>query len=143
MKRSQEAFTLIELLLVIGIIAILVSITIQAINPTRQLGQARNAQRRADMQAIINAVHQYQVDRNVLPSGIPIGVPQEICVTDAISCNSGVNLDMLTGAYVVRIPSDPQATGTGTDYTIVQNFHRRITVEAPLAEQGETISISR
>lgn len=140
----RPAFTLIELLLVIGIIAILLTITLQAINPTRQLGATRNAQRRSDIQTILNAVHQYGVDhRGNLPSSIPNGTAQIICRTSAASCTNGVNLHALSGAYLVSIPGDPQATGTGTLYSIVRDMNGRITVTAPQAELGEAISISR
>lgn len=142
--RSRSAFTLIELLLVIGIISVLLVLTLQAINPTRQLGATRNAQRRSDIQTILNAVHQYGVDhRGNLPASIPTGTPLFICQTGAESCINGVNLNALSGAYVVAMPHDPQATGTGTLYTIMRDSGGRITVTAPQAELGEGILISR
>lgn len=141
---SKRGFTLIELLLVIGIIAILAAIVIVAINPTKQLGDARNAQRRSDVNTILNAVYQYAIDHNgTLPSGIPTTTPAEVCVTGAESCNNGVDLDVLTGSYLVRVPADPQASGTGADYTIVRDTNGRVTVAAPSAEQSATISVTR
>jgi len=139
----KRGFTLIELLLVIGIIAILAAIVIVAINPTKQLGDARNAQRRSDVNTVLNAVYQYAIDHNgSLPSGIPTTTAKEICVTGAASCDGGVDLDVLTGSYLVKIPADPQATGTGTDYTIVKDANNRITVAAPAAE-NTTITVTR
>lgn len=142
--QARRGFTLIELLLVIGIIAILASIVIVAINPTKQLGDARNAQRRSDVNTILNAVYQYAIDNNGnLPSGIPTTTALEICVTGAASCNGGVDLDALTGSYLVRIPTDPQyTTGTGSDYTIVQDANGRITVTAPSTEPSTDPDIS-
>jgi prepilin-type N-terminal cleavage/methylation domain-containing protein len=66
MKRinKQAGFTLLEILLVVGIIAILAGIVILAINPTKQLGDTRNAQRRSDVLTILNAVYQFSIDHN-------------------------------------------------------------------------------
>lgn len=144
---QRRGFTLIELLLVIGIIAILASIVIVAINPTKQLGDARNAQRRSDVNTILNAVYQYAIDNNgSLPGTLPAaGISQGICVTSSATCDEGVDLDVLTGSYLVRLPTDPQAPagGTGTNYFIMQDANGRITVSAPEAEGGETISVTR
>jgi prepilin-type N-terminal cleavage/methylation domain-containing protein len=144
----RKGFTLIELLLVIGIIAILASIVIVAINPTKQLGDARDAQRRSDVNTILNAVYQYAIDNEgALPGNIPTTTSKGICKVTAIgaNCYNGVNLRVLTGAYLVSIPTDPQAgtTGTGTNYTIVQDANGRITVAAPDAEQDTNISVTR
>ncbi len=57
LKTHNQAFTLLEMLLVIAIIAVLAGIVIVAINPGRQLAQARNAQRSSDLRAIHSAVH--------------------------------------------------------------------------------------
>jgi len=144
-SSPRSGFTLIELLLVIGIIAILASIVIVAINPTKQLGDARNAQRRSDVNTVLNAVYQYAIDNNgSLPSGIT-AASTEICRSGPTSCNNGVNLNVLTGAYLVRVPADPQApaTGTGTRYRISRDASGRVTVNAPIAEQGATISVTR
>ncbi|MBU2213454.1 type II secretion system GspH family protein [Patescibacteria group bacterium] len=152
MKR--RAFTLIELLLVIGIIAILASIVIVAINPTKQLGDARNAQRRSDVNTVLNAVYQYAIDNNgTLPGAIPTGTAKLICesTTTGLSCTDvapggveGVDLSSLVGTYVVDIPADPQDAVTGTvGYTIIQDANGRVTVAAPGAEQSATISVTR
>ncbi len=142
--QLRQGFTLIELLLVIGIIAILASIVIVAINPTKQLGDARNAQRKSDVNTILNAVYQYSIDNDgTLPSSITT-TSREICATGATCGGTVADLDVLTGSYLVRIPRDPQvANSTGTNYFIVSTANGRITVTAPGAEQGETISVTR
>lgn len=147
--QARRGFTLIELLLVIGIIAILASIVIVAINPTKQLGDARDAQRRSDVNTILNAVYQYAIDNNGnLPSDIPEGTDPEtdsdqICATGQ-TCG-GVSLDVLTGSYLVSIPLDPSvaSSSSGTNYYIMQDANGRITVSAPGAEQADSISVTR
>ena len=142
----RKGFTLIELLLVIGIIAILAAVVIVAINPTKQLADARNAQRRSDVNTILNAVYQYAIDNSGnMPAAITT-TAKEICVTDTTDCDgNGIDLEVLTGSYLVKLPVDPQAgsSATGTDYMIVQNANGRITVSAATVEQGVTISVTR
>ncbi|MSR86752.1 type II secretion system protein [Candidatus Peribacteria bacterium] len=151
-SHLRSGFTLIELLLVIGIIAILASIVIVAINPTTQLADARNTQRRSDVNTILNAVYQYAIDNSGnLPGNIPVSTAKPVCQAslDPTTCIAagyeGVNLRMLTGAYLVSIPKDPRvsASGTGTRYNIVQDTNGRITVSAPGSEQGATITVTR
>jgi type IV pilus assembly protein PilA len=144
LSSLKRGFTLIELLLVIGIIAILAAIVIVAINPTKQLGDARDAQRRSDVNTILNAVYQYSIDNNGnLPSTITT-TNTDICKSGVdVSCTGGVNLNVLTGSYIVAIPSDPQSsTATGTNYFIMKTGNR-ITVSAPGKEQATSISVTR
>jgi type IV pilus assembly protein PilA len=118
---------------------------IVAINPTKQLGDARNAQRRSDVKTILDAVYQYALDHN---GNVPTGITTTakfICKSGVnVSCNNGVSLNVLTGSYVVAIPSDPQtSTATGTNYKIQSLSNGRITVTAPGAESNASISVTR
>lgn len=144
MKKSS-GFTLLEILLVVAIIAILAGIVIIAINPTKQLGVARDADRRADVNTILSAVHQYAIDNSANPSG-PTTVQTEICRTDAIDCTGYIDLSSLTddGTYMVSMPTDPtQFTENGTGYDIVQSVNGRITIYAPHAEGDFDIYATR
>lgn len=147
-RSLRRGFTLIELLLVIGIIAILAAIVIVAINPTKQLGDARNAQRRADVNTILNAVYQYSIDNNGdIPDSID-STTNEICTGSGTTICAGdlVDLGMLIEdtKYLVAIPEDPKATTeNGSGYEISKDPNNRITVLAPLAEQSAVISVTR
>lgn len=153
MKKSlpnQTGFTLIEILLVVAAIAILAGIVILAINPNKQLGDTRNAQRRADVNTILNAVYQYSVDNNgTLPAGITTTLT-EICATTGASCTAPnpvtVDLGVLTVSekYLTAIPTEPQKTmTTGAGYMIKKSANNRVTVEAQFEEQSATISVTR
>ncbi len=145
-RSLRRGFTLIELLLVIGIIAILAAIVIVAINPTKQLGDARNAQRRSDVNTILNAVYQYSIDNTGnLPSTIT-AVSTEVCKSGVnVVCGATINLNMLTGSYLVGLPNDPSG-GAQTNYWIMRDATtKRVTVNAPAAEGNPppTISVTR
>jgi prepilin-type N-terminal cleavage/methylation domain-containing protein len=143
--QARRGFTLIEILLVVAAIAILAGIVILAINPSKQLGDTRNAQRHADVTTILNAVYQYYIDNGSLPAGIPTSTPAEICRTT--TCTSPlVDLGVLTAneKYLTAIPADPTgATTNGAGYEISRSANNRVTVTAPDAEQSATISVTR
>jgi len=143
--KKKKGFTLIEILLVIAIIAILAAIVIIAINPSKQLADARNAQREADVNTILNATYQYAVDSNgAIPATITT-TGTAVCVTGA-TCTGLIDLTVLTTAekYLTSMPKDPNSsTVNDTGYTIMKTANSRVTVAAPHAEQGKTISVTR
>src|ERR1019366_10619283 len=58
--EDQGGFTLIELLVVIGLLAILLAITLIAINPNKHFQDARNAQRQSNVSEILNGIYEYE-----------------------------------------------------------------------------------
>ncbi len=147
---NKRGFTLIELLVVIGILAVLLAITLIAINPAKQFSQANNTKRRSDVNAILNAIDQYAADnKGTLPTGID-GTNRDI--TDA--ANGADICAQLVTKYLAALPVDPQ-TNNGTavtdctanydaNYEVVQSQNdNRVTVTAPAAELGESISVTR
>lgn len=158
-RINQKGFTLIELLVVIGILAVLLAITLIAINPARQFQQANNTKRRSDVNAILNAVDQYGADHHgQLPSlsGCTQAAP---CVIAKTGTGTVDICSALVTQYLAALPTDP-TTGTNgtaagapatdctaaynTNYTIYQSSSdNRVTVTAPGAELNETISVTR
>lgn len=155
MKQNlhKKAFTLIEILLVVAIIAILAGIVIFAVNPAKQLADSRNAQRRSDVNTILNAIYQYALDNN---GNMPPGLLQNescsaissnsICKSNSADCTNLLDLSVLTlnEKYIVSIPNDPNGSGDNfTGYFAHKTNNNRVTVCAPSAEQGANISVTR
>lgn len=141
---------MIEVLLVVTILAILAAIVILAVNPARQIAQARNGQRRVDVNTILNAVYQFMLDNNGnLPYTLTT-TQTEICLTGAgtasATCGALIDLEGLTNSerYLVSIPTDPSGATTtfGTGYYIRKTSNGRIQVLAPATEITTTTPIS-
>src|SRR4030042_6598744 len=109
--KKLKAFTLIELLVVIGVLTILFAIVLIAVNPGRQFAQANDTQRRSDINAILNAVHQYAAEnKGALPTGIDTTV-RTICgpIADP-DCPTTTSVDLCTllvPTYIAAMPVDP------------------------------------
>lgn len=148
---KEKGFTLVELLVVIGVLTILLSIVLIAVNPSRQFSQANNTQRRSDVSAILNAINQYAADNNGDISTINGGAA--LPTGAANISDDGVDIcDALVPTYIAEFPYDPTATGAGftgcDNYNAQYSIHRdsssnRITVVAPNAELSVTISVTR
>lgn len=146
-QTKKHAFTLIEVLLVVVIIAILAGIVIIAVNPGRQIAQTNNSQRRNDVRAILDAVHQYGVDHR---GALPAAITATATVIGSATGQTNICSDLVS-TYLASMPYDPTATGahyTGctdynTAYTILEDTNGRVTVAAPSAELAETIVVTR
>lgn len=142
--NNKRGFTLIELLVVIGILAVLLAITLIAVNPGQQLQQADDTKRRSDINAVLNAVNQHMVANNGQ-------VPTGLSATPAPISNSGIDLcTILVPDYIAAIPQDP-ASNSGADITTCTTYdsgyeasaeNNRVTIYAPDANGG-TISVTR
>ena len=128
---TRKGFTLIELLVGMTIIAVLASIVIVAINPTKQLASARDAKRRSEINAILNAIGQYTLDNGTNMPCEPtddgdgdttqdcvdttwrqLGGANEACDTAVDNCSGltvaadCLRLRVLSGTYLPSVPAD-------------------------------------
>ena len=133
---------MIELLVVIGIIAILAGVVIVALNPGRQFAQARNTQRWSNVNTILNAISQNMADNKGNFTCTAGALP----TTSTEMGTAGYNIEgCISPTYVSIMPTDPTAgTAANTRYYVVYSTStRRVTISAPDAELSEAITVTR
>jgi type II secretory pathway pseudopilin PulG len=152
--RLRGGFTLLELLIIIGIIAILISVAIVAINPARQFAKANNARRTHDLKQVISAIQQNMIDNKgpfLCVAGDIIDAPGEAIMrspTTTFEVSDPTKpvydiCDCLVPTYLPVMPVDPQRGGYNscsdynTEYTISEVAS--LLLRAPHAQLGETI----
>ena len=153
LSKSNKGFTLIELLVVIGILAVLLSIVLVAINPARQFAQANNTQRRSDVAALLNAIHQYSADNaGALPAGLPAAGATAINIGSATGGTGAAFCNALVPTYIAALPHDPLPAGSFTNCATYDTQYSaslsggttpRVTISAPDVELGTVISVTR
>ena len=155
LRTNQKGFTLVEVLIVIGILAVLVAIVLIAVNPQQQFREANNTARKADVNAILNAISSYAADNNgSLPAGI---TSTDKNITSTAGATNVDLCTLLVPTYIADLPLDP-LTGTespagsvctdasatyDTQYSVKSSSGNRVTVSAPDAELSQTINVTR
>lgn len=151
---KKKGFTLIEVLVVIGIIAILATIVLVAVNPTRQFKLARDSQRTSNVNAILNAIHQNISEHK--GSFVCGGVARLIPTIPTVMRSSTTPEDpgdiasCLVPDYISSLPFDPSVAGAGyanvssydTGYEIYRDPDDRIMISA-VGELTPVISVTR
>lgn len=124
--HTKRGFTLIEILLVVGILVILFSVMLLKTRSLFRSTQAYDVERKAEAQALEKGTAQYIIDNQALVPGVPVGTAadaKDICQSavtgNACSAFNGVDLSTLVPVYLAAIPVDPAMSGsTVTGYKI-------------------------
>lgn len=145
--KDLKGFTLIEILIVIGLIAILAAVTIIALNPTASFASARNSERNTEIAQLFNAIN-----RGVVAGAISqTGIVNTSTAAALPSCNSttapsnGVSASFLnithtiTPGYLAQVPTDPSTNNP--QYLVCYQVAggTNLTIYAPVTESGGTL----
>lgn len=117
MKQSK-GFTLIEILIVIGIIAVLAAGIIIALNPGRRFAQTRDTQRVAHLNDILKAIMS-NISENqgkFVCGGVATSLPSDTYTLIATGTGNFDLAPCLVPTYTPRLPVDP-STGVWVDST--------------------------
>jgi prepilin-type N-terminal cleavage/methylation domain-containing protein len=160
-KIQKAGFTLIELLIVVAVIAILAALAFVALNPLARFQDARNAQRWADVNALLGAIKLDQVDNggayhaNIAAMSdntyYQIGDATTGCDTPACS-NPTVSMQsacvdiygLISEGYIAALPIDSNASGVSdakTGYYLYKYDSGQISVGSCHEELGSNSSI--
>jgi len=149
---KKRGVTILELMISIAVLAILLAISIRALNPSGQFAASRNSQRSLHTLSILNAIRSNIADTR---TGIFTCVAGDISTATKRMASGAGNFDIapcLIPNYMNVIPFDPSASSSYftslTDYNTGYNVFKSsstgaITVSAPFAELGKTIQSTR
>ncbi|MEI6327045.1 MAG: LamG-like jellyroll fold domain-containing protein, partial [Candidatus Roizmanbacteria bacterium] len=138
-RSPRAGFTLIELLVATGIIGILMTVVLVAVNPFRMFAAAQQTKRSSDVSTIGKSLDMYLISaKGVFPTQMyPLNTPKRIAK------NSGgpeADLCALLSTQIPGLPIDPTTPGTvvkdctgsyNTGYNAVANASGKIGVYSP------------
>jgi type II secretory pathway pseudopilin PulG len=159
--RGEAGFTLVELLIIIGIISILFAVTLIAVDPARRFSESRDAVRRQDVRSLLEAIVTYITDNGGnYPANLDtVAASIQVLGTNGSGCNATTcagypvanmtascsNLSgSLVETYLAAIPTDPlNGTAGNTRYYVNRTAGNRIEVGSCDPERVTSIAVKR
>jgi len=149
--RKGVGFTLIETLMVMGIISLLATTVVTVINPAKKFEDARNKQREIHLETILSAIYQQRIttgsDCPDMPDDIELIEEKEVPVFKIIGTGEEKpNSEEYYNLYSCLVPIylgeplwDPaEGDRTDTRYKIWQNpYSKRVTLLYEYEEEGK------
>lgn len=143
-----KGFTLIEILIVIGLIAVLAAVTIIALNPTASFVKTRDSERNSELAQLHTAMNRMVADNNGSTAGMTSGGnPVPTCAATVLAAH-GVNFRTTSvyptltflGLIPTNVPvNDPVGNA---DYKICNPGGGVYTLFAPVNE-GTLVTMTR
>lgn len=113
-KYNSSAFTLLEILIVIGILSTLATVVVYVLNPAELLKQSRDAKRLSEIQTLDDAIRFYTFNSGTLYYGTSSVVYLSLPDSNT-NCSSYSNLPTLTGGWTYACK--PESTYRKVDGT--------------------------
>jgi prepilin-type N-terminal cleavage/methylation domain-containing protein len=108
--KTGAGFTLVELLVVIGVVGVLASVLLTVLNPIEQFRKARDSERRDTLKQLKNILEQYYNDNGAYPSTGGVWYSSE---TGDLAVNGSLNdgnwiPGLVSKGYIPKLPKDPR-----------------------------------
>lgn len=150
--HARSGFTLLEVLMVIGILAILAAVVLVAINPARQFKIARDSQRNANISTVLNAIGQNLTDHGGVFTCEGVITPIPATRSQISSADGDFDIaKCLVPDYISVLPFDPSKDGAhyadeldyDTGYFAESDAEGRVTISADGELSSTTMSVTR